>query len=144
MGRFEKDKIQNDEERVEICDIEGRRLSMRHLVTLNVGGKTYMLLADDEVGRPGMSALMLVREERTADGAQEYVISVDDQEIERVMERVAEGMFAMRMEAVDQDFSDFSDFPPEADEAFPDEDGVCLSAHSPLEFCYCGDPNYLQ
>lgn len=144
MGRFEKDKLQNDEEWVEICDIEGRRLSMRHLVTLNVGGKTYMLLADDEVGRPGMSALMLVREERTADGAQEYVISVDDQEIERVMERVAEGMFAMRMEAVDQDFSDFSDFLPEADEAFPDEDGVCLSAHSPLEFCYCGDPNYLQ
>lgn len=144
MGRFEKDKLQNDEEWVEICDIEGRRMSMRHLVTLSVGGKTYMLLADDEVSRPGMSALMLVREERTADGAQEYVVSVDDQEIERVMERVAEGLFAMHMDAAEQDFSDFPDFMSDADDVFPDEDGVCLSAHSPLEFCYCGDPNYLQ
>ena len=79
-GPFGEDEL-FDDEWVEICDIEGRRMSMRHLATMRLGEKTYILLEDGREEIPGEGAMMLVREDRTVDGAKEYVVSSDEQEI---------------------------------------------------------------
>ena len=49
-----------DDEWVEICDIEGRRMSMRHLATMRLGEKTYILLDDGSEIERGEGMLMLL------------------------------------------------------------------------------------
>lgn len=128
-GSFEEDEL-FDDEWVEICDIEGHRMSMRHLATLRLGEKTYILLEDGETRGEGM--MMLVREDRTVDGAPEYVVSGDEQEIERVVGRFAARLFEMSMDM------------PELDAPDMEMTEACGCAHRPGEFCYCDDPAYLQ
>lgn len=132
-GPFGEDELFEDEW-VEICDIEGRRASVRHLATIRMGDQTYMLLGDsfEEAGERG--ALMLVREEKTVDGALQYVMSNDEQEIERVV-----GQFAMHL-LMDYLPEEFEGMEPVAQ----DMTEPCGRAHRPGEFCYCDDPAYLQ
>ena len=132
-GPFGEDEL-FDDEWVEICDIEGRRMSMRHLATMRLGEKTYILLEDGREEIPGEGAMMLVREDRTVDGAKEYVVSSDEQEIERVMGRFAAHLFEMTMH----------DDLPEMDAPDMEMPESCGCAHQPGEFCYCDDPAYLQ
>lgn len=133
-GPFGEDELFNDEW-VEICDIEGHRMSMRHLATMHIGEKTYILLGDEDRERRGEGALMLVREDRTVDGAKEYVVSSDEQEIERVIGRFAAHLFELDMQ---EDL-------PEMEWMMDAETMVaCEYAHRPGEFCYCDDPRYLQ
>ena len=124
-----------DDEWVEICDIEGRRMSMRHLATMRLGEKTYILLDDGSEIERGEGMLMLVREDRTVDGAKEYVVSSDEKEIERVMGRFAAHLFEMTMK------EEMEEIPP-MDVAELTE--TCGCEHRPGEFCYCDDPAYLQ
>ena len=132
-GPFGEDEL-FDDEWVEICDIEGRRMSMRHLATMRLGEKTYILLEDGREEIPGEGAMMLVREDRTVDGAKEYVVSSDEQEIERVMGRFAAHLFEMTMH----------DDLPEMDAPDMEMPEACGCAHQPGEFCYFDDPAYLQ
>lgn len=132
-GPFGEDEL-FDDEWVEICDIEGRRMSMRHLATMRLGEKTYILLEDGREEIPGEGAMMLVREDRTVDGAKEYVVSSDEQEIERVMGRFAAHLFEMTMH----------DDLPEMDAPDMEMPEACGCVHQPGEFCYCDDPAYLQ
>ena len=132
-GPFGEDEL-FDDEWVEICDIEGRRMSMRHLATMRLGEKTYILLEDGREEIPGEGAMMLVREDRTVDGAKEYVVSSDEQEIERVMGRFAAHLFEMSMQ----------DELPELDAPETELMEACGREHRPGEFCYCDDPAYLQ
>ena len=124
-----------DDEWVEICDIEGRRMSMRHLATMRLGEKTYILLDDGSVIERGECMLMLVREDRTVDGAKEYVVSSDEKEIECVMGRFAAHLFEMTLK------EEMEELPP-MDVAELTE--TCGREHRPGEFCYCDDPAYLQ
>ena len=133
-GPFGEDEL-FDDEWVEICDIEGRRMSMRHLATMRLGEKTYILLEDGSEEMPGEGAMMLVREDRTVDGAKEYVVSSDEQEIERVIGRFAAHLFEMTMQDDDM---------PGMDEPDMEMAEACGCAHRPGEFCYCDDPAYLQ
>lgn len=130
-GPFGEDELFEDEW-VEICDIEGRRMSMRHLATLRMGKKTYILLEDGREEMRGEGAMMLVREDQTVDGATEYVVSSDEQEIERVIGRFAAKVLEMSMQ---EELTD-------ALEAEMTESCGCM--HRPGEFCCCGDPAYLQ
>ncbi|MGN0775585.1 MAG: DUF1292 domain-containing protein [Candidatus Ventricola sp.] len=123
-----------DDEWVEICDIEGRRMSMRHLATMRLGEKTYILLDDGSEIERGEGMLMLVREDRTVDGALEYVVSNDEQEIERVMGRFAAHLFEMTMQ----------EEMPELELPEAELTEACGCEHRPGEFCYCDDPAYLQ
>lgn len=145
-GSFGEDELFEDEW-VEICDIEGHRISMRHLATMQVDQKIYMLLDDGKEEHEG--SLMLVREDRTVDGAPEYVVSNDEQEIERVMQRFVAHLFEMDMAG---SLPDALPGPEEWDaeeqdewsmEAQPGDEG-CGCEHGPWAFCYCGDPDYLQ
>ena len=133
-GPFGEDEL-FDDEWVEICDIEGHRMSMRHLATMRLGEKTYILLEDGSEETRGEGAMMLVREDRTVDGAKEYVVSSDEQEIERVIGRFAAHLFEMTMQDDDLPGMDAPD--AELTEA-------CGCEHHPGEFCYCDDPAYLQ
>lgn len=133
-GPFGEDEL-FDDEWVEICDIEGHRMSMRHLATMRLGEKTYILLEDGSEETRGEGAMMLVREDRTVDGAKEYVVSSDEQEIERVIGRFAAHLFEMTMQ--DDDMPGMDEHDMEMAEA-------CGCAHRPGEFCYCDDPAYLQ
>ena len=79
-----------DEEWVEICDADGKRSSMRRLAEVSFGGKNYHVLGavrQDELGDEE-HGLVLVREDQTVDGAQEYVITEDEEEIEHVVGRI--------------------------------------------------------
>ena len=68
------------------------------------------------------------------DGALEYVVSNDEQEIERVMGRFAAHLFEMSMQ----------EEMPELDVPEAGLMEACGREHRPGEFCYCDDPAYLQ
>ena len=138
---FDKDEFFEDEW-VDVYDVEGRKASLRHLATVRINGKTYMILGEMQEDELDKGRLMLVREEQTSDGVTQYVITRDETELEQVM-----GHFAMHllMEHLD-------DLPPElADElsaidmeAFDESEMHCGCRHRPGEFCFCGNPVYLQ
>lgn len=120
-----------DEEWVIIQDASGKKASMRHLATVSIGGKTYFVLgamSEDEHGE-FQRGLLLVREDTTVDGTQEYVIASDEKEIEHVV-----GNFvAHALEHVLDGMEDSGD-----------DDCACGVTHLPGEFCYCGNEAYLQ
>jgi len=124
---FDKDELLLDDEWVELCDMEGHRASFRHLATIGIGERVYMILGAmaEEMDIPG--ALMLIREDETVDGAGQYVVVRDKDEIEQVI-----GRFVMRLLTSHMD--------EERDEAVD----PCGCRHRPGEFCFCGDSAYLQ
>ena len=140
-GPFEEDEFFEDEW-VDIYDVEGRKASLRHLATVRLSGTTYMILGEIQEDFQDKGRLMLVRQQKTVDGATEHVIVHDEAEIERVI-----GHFTMHllMEHADQ-------LPPELAEELSDlslemQDDFefdCGCSHRPGEFCFCGDPAYLQ
>lgn len=127
---FDKDELLLDDEWVELCDLEGHRASFRHLATIGINDKTYMILgvAFNEADEPG--ALMLVREDETMDGTKEYAVVNDKQEAEQVI-----GRFVMRLLTAHLDNEDDEPEIPQND---------CGCRHKPGEFCFCGDSAYLQ
>ena len=140
-GPFEEDEFFEDEW-VDIYDVEGRKASLRHLATVRLSGKTYMILGEIQEDFQDKGRLMLVRQQQTVDGATEHVVVHDEAEIERVI-----GHFAMHMlmEHVDQ-------LPPELANELSDlniemQDDLgfdCGCSHRAGEFCFCGDLAYLQ
>lgn len=123
----------DEEEWVEICDAEGRRSSMRHLATVSVGGKKYFVLGAlrEEADGSTEHGLMLVREDQTIDGAQEYVVTEDESEIENVVGHfIAQSILKMLSEA--------------AVSSLEEEECPCGMKHRAGEFCVCDNPDYLQ
>lgn len=129
MARSFEEDDRFDGEWVEICDMEGRWASLRHLATIRLGKKTYVLLGTEREDALERGELMLLREDQTVDGAQEYVVARDEGEIERVV-----GEFAAHLMAEDMSMAQ--------------DDGqmveTCGCTHRFGEFCYCDDPAYLQ
>ena len=79
----------DDAEWVEICDADGKRSSMRLLATIGFSGKNYYVLGAEREGEDGeiQHGILLLREDQTVDGVQEYVIADDESEIENVVGR---------------------------------------------------------
>lgn len=128
---FEEDELFFDDEWVEVSDIDGHKAALRHLATIRCDEQTYFVLG--AVRRSdGARALMLVREEMTADGTNEHVIVRSEHEIERVVEVYVRHMIEEHLDQA----AEFDDLPDE-----PEACGLC---HLPGEFCYCDDPAYLQ
>jgi len=127
---FDKDELLLDDEWVELCDIEGHRASFRHLATIGIQEKIYMILgsAHDEEEEP--EALMLIREDETVDGVTQYVVVNDKKEIEHVI-----GRFVMRLLT--------AHLPDEMTQS-DDADSPCGCGHRAGEFCFCDNPAYLQ
>ena len=124
---------QDDAEWVEICDADGKRSSMRLLATIGFAGKNYYLLGAQQEREDGEEeqGLLLLREDQTIDGAQEYVIADDESEVENVVGRfVMQSIMHMVTSAVAG--------------GFDTDDCPCGMEHRPDEFCYCGNPDYLQ
>ena len=143
-GPFGDDEFFEDEW-VDVYDVEGRKASLRHLATIRLNGKSYMILGELEEEFSDKGRLILVREDRTVDGMTEYVIAHDPSEIEHVI-----GHFTMRLlmdhmdqlpeelaQELDQMDLDMMDLPQMQDDA-------CGHSHKPGEFCYCDMPEYLQ
>ena len=124
----------DEEEWVEICDASGKRAAMRHLATLSVSGKTYFVLGSVSQEEDGPDGLLLVREDETVDGVQEYVVADDESEIEDVVGRfVAHTLMKIVENAMD-----------EAQEVDEDEVCPCGMRHAPGEFCVCDEADLLQ
>ena len=124
---FDKDEFLLDDEWVELCDMEGHHASFRHLATLSVNERIYMILgAMNEEDLPG--ALMLIREDETVDGSGQYVVVRDKEEIEQVI-----GRFVMRILTTQMH-----------EESLDDAESTCGCKHRPGEFCFCDNPAYLQ
>ena len=132
LDPFEEEEFDIEDEWVEISDIDGRKASMRHLGTVRVDDRTYHVLGATREGEQAEKALMLIREDKTSDGANQYVIEGDEQEIERVVAHFV--MYAIR-EHLQDEYETFDD------EGFVES---CGCTHMPGEFCYCDDPAYLQ
>ena len=127
----------DEEEWVEISDDEGRTAALRHLAMVRDGEKTYHILgayAPEDDGE-GDGGLLLVREESTADGAQEYVLTSDETEVERVIGGFV--MHALAMYAASED---------EEEDGSENEPKLCACGayHKSGEFCVCDDPDMLQ
>lgn len=128
--------MDEDEEWIEISDDQGHRAALRHLAMIRDGSKVYHVLGafsslqDDEEDEEG--GLFLIREDLAADGAQEYVVASDEEEIERVIGSVV--LHAIALFAASQE--------EEPEEAEPCS--RCGQRHAPGEFCACGDPKLLQ
>jgi len=126
---FDKDELLLDDEWVELCDLEGNRASFRHLATIGLNDKIYMILGAARDGEEAPGALMLIREDETADGANQYVVVNEKKEIEHVI-----GRFVLRiLTAHLREESDQMELPD-----------PCGCRHRAGEFCYCDDPAYLQ
>lgn len=127
---FDKDELLLDDEWVELCDLEGHRASFRHLATIGLDERVYMILgtAQDGIEEPG--ALMLIREDETVDGVCQYVVVNDKEEIEHVV-----GRFVMRLLTSHMD---------EEDIAVNGLENPCGCSHRAGDFCFCDDPTYLQ
>ena len=138
---FEEDEFFEDEW-VDVYDVEGRKASVRHLATIRIHGKTYMILGEMQGDEPDKGQLMLVRQEQTSDGVTQYVVTHNEAELEQAM-----GHFAMHllMDHLDE-------LPPELAQELSlldlnDREEIpvyCGCRHKPGEFCFCGDPSYLQ
>jgi len=127
---FDQDELLLEDEWVELCDLEGHRASFRHLATIGIDEKVYMVLGAMHDGMDEPGALMLVREDETADGENQYVVVKDRQEIETVV-----GRFVMRV------------LTAHMDEEMPEEgssESTCGCRHRPWEFCFCNDSAFLQ
>ena len=119
-----------EEEWVEISDDDGRKAALRHLAMVRDGQKVYHILGafTPKGDVEGEGGLLLVREDETADGAQEYVLTSDESEVERVI-----GSFVLHTLAL-----------VTASEADDDEESeenrqqlcACGEYHAPGEFCY--------
>jgi len=129
---FDEEEFDVEEEWVEISDIKGRKASMRHLATVHVSDKTYHLLGSVPDEEHSEKALMLIREDKTSDGASQYVIAGDEQEIERVVAHFVLHTIKMHLEDELETF-DIDELNEE-----------CGCDHLPGEFCYCNNPVYLQ
>ena len=127
---FDKDELLLEDEWVELCDLEGHRASFLHLATIGIDEKVYMVLGamHDDTGEPG--ALMLIREDETVDGANQYVVVKDKQEIEYVV-----GRFVMRILTAHMDEEEMEENSSQS---------ACGCRHRPWEFCFCDDPAFLQ
>ena len=123
------DPFETEEEWVELCDSNGKRASMRHLATISFSGKVYHVLGSAEEDEE--NGLLLVREDRTVDGVQEYVIAEDEHEIEDVVGRFVMHSVMRMIERTMQETSEGQICP-------------CGMTHRPGEFCVCDDPEYLQ
>ena len=127
-----------EEEWVEISDDDGRKAALRHLAMVRDGQKVYHILGafTPKGDGEGEGGLLLVREDETADGAQEYVLTSDESEVERVI-----GSFVLHALAL-------AVASEETDEEEGEQDGLQLCAcgeyHGPGEFCYCDDPDMIQ
>ena len=134
-----------EEEWVEISDGEGHTAALRHLATVRDGEKTYHVLGaftPKGDGEEGEGGFLLIREDATADGAQEYVVASDENEVERVI-----GSFvlqAMALFAASQDEDDEEDGVDWQDEMPETEMCPCGEMHAPGEFCVCGQSELLQ
>ena len=72
------DETDEEIELVEISDAEGNRAEMRRLATVEYSGKLYHILGavqEDETDDFSDDGLVLVRQDCTPDGADEYVIT---------------------------------------------------------------------
>ena len=123
----------DDAEWVEICDGNGKRSSMRLLATIGFAGKNYFILGALHENEDGETehGLLLLREDQTIDGAQEYVVADDESEIENVV-----GRFVMQsiVKMVETTMTEVSE----------EETCPCGIKHGPDEFCFCDNPDYLQ
>ena len=137
-GPFEDDEFFEDEW-VDVYDVEGKKTSLRHLATVRLDGKTYMILGEQEEFQE-KGRLMLVREDQTVDGVTQYVVTHNETEIEQVM-----GHFAMHllMDHLDELPDDLADELAAIDIDHMD-DAPCGCSHRPGEFCFCGIDAYLQ
>lgn len=124
---FEEEEFFAEEEWVELSDIEGRKAAYRHLATVRLDDAVYHVLGEEK-----RKALMLVREEKMADGASQYVIASNEREVERVVERFV----ASAIEAHLETHTDVLDIEEDIE--------ACGCSHLPGDFCYCDDPLYLQ
>lgn len=133
-GPFEEEDVLFEDEWAEISDIQGRKAVFKYLATIHSEDRTYHVLGAMREDRPDERALMLIREEETADGALEHVIVNSEREIEFIV-----GQFVARVLA--QHLLDDQQFELDMMDEMPDP---CGYVHQPGEFCYCDDPAYLQ
>lgn len=127
------DLLNEEIELVEISDASGNKAEMRRLATIEYSGKLYYVLGavheEDELdGWADEDRLLLIRQDRTPDGAKEYVVAQDESEIEQVF-----GQYVI--ESLLDEIGELS----EGEETWP-----CGENHRPGEFCYCGQSEYLQ
>lgn len=132
---IEEEDVLLEDEWAEISDIRGHKTLFRHLATIHYDEKVYHVLGALKEGRPNERALMLIKEEETADGALQHVIVNSEHEIEHIV-----GQFVARVLA--QHMEEESLFETEA--LMQDMPDPCGYMHKAGEFCYCDDPTYLQ
>ena len=121
-----------ENEWVVVIDGSGKTVTMRYLATVEYSGKTYFVLSsmsdENTLEFDDGNDLLLVREELTPDGALEYVVAHEEDEIEQVF-----GQYVM--DSLMEEIED----PCESEETW-----ACGENHGCGEFCYCGENGYLQ
>ena len=125
------DETDEEIELVEISDAEGNRARCAVWLPWNTEESSIHILGavqEERNGRFFGRRLVLVRQDCTPDGADEYVITEDEREIEQVVGRYV-------IESLLDEIGEVS----EGEETWP-----CGENHRPGEFCYCGQNEYLQ
>ena len=120
---------EHEHEWVVVSDGNGKTVTMRYLATVEYSGKTYFVLSsicdENTFEFADENDLLLVREELTPDGALEYVVAHEEDEIEQVFRQY---VMDSLMEEIEE----------------TEETWACGENHRCDEFCYCGESEYLQ
>ena len=73
---------------VELTDQSGRTFQFRYVMAMEVAGKTYVVLSEQEPQNAQQEdELLFLRVEKTADGLDEYVVPDDPEEVESIFEK---------------------------------------------------------
>lgn len=129
------DPFDIENERIEILDDKGNSVVFRPMAIIGDGEELYYVfgaIEDNEEERQRQLRLILARREENEDGASRYVLCENERDvaqivgsyIRQIISNVAKGA---KKNAVKRK-----------------KRSPCKLDHGPLEFCYCGQKEYLQ
>lgn len=130
------DPFDIENERIEIRDDEGNKLVFRPVAVIGNDDDIFYVFGAMRVledGQTRQMRLMLTRREEQTNGSVRYVPCENEKEIEQIV-----GTYLRQ--AIEEIAKKAAAFSQEEDTA----DDDCQMEHGFGEFCYCGQPEYLQ
>lgn len=128
------DHIEN--ERIEILDDNGNSVVFRPMAVIGTGEELYYVFGaveDNTETNQRQLRLLLARREEDDNGSPHYTICENKKDVEQIVGSYVRQMIAQAAKK-----------PSPKSIKGAKSSSSCKKKHSPFEFCFCGQKNYLQ
>lgn len=125
--------IEND--RIEILDDKGNSVVFRPMAIIGNGEKLYYVFGtveDNEEEQQRQLRLILARREEKEDGSSRYVLCENEQDVAQIVGSYISQIVSETAKGAKKNAVKHKKLSP------------CKAEHEPLEFCFCGQKEYLQ